>query len=109
MALDELVDLYRITEPYIRPISNLEPRFNFAPMQRGLVVRLDKEGRREPVMMRWGLVPNWAKDDKDGARCINAKAETVAEFRGFRVSWPAPCTLRLRGNPRASATNHNFT
>jgi putative SOS response-associated peptidase YedK len=49
----ELVDLYRITEPYIRPISNLEPRFNFAPMQRGPVVRLDKEGRREPAMMRW--------------------------------------------------------
>jgi putative SOS response-associated peptidase YedK len=39
-----LVDLYRITEPYIAPISNLEPRFNFAPMQRGIVVRLDKEG-----------------------------------------------------------------
>ena len=59
----ELVDLYRITEPYIHPISNLEPRFNFAPMQRGVVVRLDKEGRREPVMMRWGLVPSWSKDD----------------------------------------------
>ena len=38
----ELVDLYRITEPYIHPISNLEPRFNFAPMQRGVVVRLVK-------------------------------------------------------------------
>ena len=63
----ELVDLYRITEPYIHPISNLEPRFNFAPMQRGVVVRLDKEGRREPVMMRWGLVPSWSKDDKVGA------------------------------------------
>jgi hypothetical protein len=37
----ELVDLYRITEPYIRPSSNVEPRFNFAPMQRGVVVRLD--------------------------------------------------------------------
>ena len=48
----ELVDLYRITEPYIHPISNLEPRFNFAPMQRGVVVRLDKEGRREPVISR---------------------------------------------------------
>jgi putative SOS response-associated peptidase YedK len=42
----ELVELYRITEPYIAPISNLEPRFNFAPTQRGPVVRLDKEGRR---------------------------------------------------------------
>ena len=74
----ELVELYRITEPYIRPISNLEPRFNFAPMQRGPVVRLDKECRREPVIMRWGLVPSWSKDDKAGATMINAKAETVA-------------------------------
>jgi putative SOS response-associated peptidase YedK len=75
----ELVELYRITEPYIHPNSNLEPRFNFAPMQRGVVVRLDKEGRREPVMMRWGLVPSWSKDDKSGAAMINAEAETVAE------------------------------
>ena len=44
----ELVELYQITEPYIAPISNLDPRFNFAPMQRGPVVRLDKEGRHEP-------------------------------------------------------------
>ena len=43
----ELIDLYLITEPYIHPISNLEPRFNFAPVQRGVVVRLDEEGRRE--------------------------------------------------------------
>jgi hypothetical protein len=70
----ELVDLYRITEPYIHPISNLEPRFNFAPMQRG------------PVMMRWGLVPTWSKDDKAGAAMINAKAETVAEKSTFRAA-----------------------
>jgi putative SOS response-associated peptidase YedK len=42
----ELVELYRITEPYIAPIPNLEPHFKFAPMQRGIVVCLDKEGRR---------------------------------------------------------------
>jgi putative SOS response-associated peptidase YedK len=70
---------YRIAGPYIRPVSNLEPRFNFAPMQRGIVVRLDKEGRRDLVMMRWGLVPSWSKDDTAGAAMINAKAETVAE------------------------------
>ena len=94
----ELVDLYRITEPYIRPISNFEPRFNFAPMQRGPVVRLDKEGRREPVIMRWGLVPSWSKDDKDGARCINAKAETVAEKPSFRAAFKArPCLVPADG------------
>ncbi|MGD0191468.1 MAG: SOS response-associated peptidase family protein [Rhizomicrobium sp.] len=46
--------LYRITEPYIHPASNLEPRYNFALLQRGIVIRLDEEGRREPVVIRWG-------------------------------------------------------
>ena len=81
----ELVELYRITEPYIRPISNLEPRFNFAPMQRGPVVRLDKEGRREPVIMRWGLVPSWSKDDKDlRGRRGAAAAQVLGKLLTFR-------------------------
>jgi putative SOS response-associated peptidase YedK len=94
----ELVELYRITEPYIHPISNLEPRFNFAPMQRGVVVRLDKEGRRQPVIMRWGLVPSWSKDEKSGAAMINAKAETVAEKPAYRAAFKArPCLVVADG------------
>jgi putative SOS response-associated peptidase YedK len=94
----ELVELYRITEPYIRPISNLEPRFNFAPMQRGPVVRLDKEGRRQPAIMRWGLVPSWSKDDKAGAAMINAKSETVAEKPAYRAAFKArPCLVIADG------------
>src|SRR5215469_11534155 len=46
----ELVELYRITEPYLIPPSRLRPRFNFAPTDTGPVVRLDREGRRQPVM-----------------------------------------------------------
>jgi putative SOS response-associated peptidase YedK len=83
----ELVELYRITEPYLGAALNLEPRYNFAPQQRGVVIRLDREGRREPVMMRWGLVPSWAKDDKGGAKMINAKAETVAEKPAYRSAF----------------------
>ncbi|HEY6578622.1 MAG TPA: SOS response-associated peptidase [Rhizomicrobium sp.] len=94
----ELVELYRITEPYIGPISNLQPRFNFAPMQTGVVIRLDKEGRREPAMMRWGLVPSWAKDDLAGAKCINAKAETVADKPSFRAAFKSrPCLVPADG------------
>lgn len=43
----ELVELYRITEPYIHPVSNMRLQYNFAPMQCGMVVRFDKERRRE--------------------------------------------------------------
>jgi len=37
-------------------------------------------------MVRWGLVPSWAKDEKMGARMINARGETVAEKPSFRAA-----------------------
>ena len=52
-------------------------------------MRLHKEGRREPAIMRWGLVPSWSKDDKAGAAMINAKAETVAEKPAYRAAFKA--------------------
>ena len=39
---------------------------------------------RELRIVRWGLVPFWAKDVKIGSRMINARAETVAEKPAFR-------------------------
>jgi putative SOS response-associated peptidase YedK len=39
---------------------------------------------RELRVMRWGLVPFWAKDPKIGSRMINARAETVGEKPAFR-------------------------
>ena len=94
----ELVELYRITEPYLTPLSNLQPRFNFAPTDTGPVVRLDRDGRREPAMMRWGLVPSWAKDAKGGAAMINAKAETVTEKSAYRKAFVSrPCLVPANG------------
>jgi putative SOS response-associated peptidase YedK len=43
-----------------------------------------REPERELRVMRWGLVPFWAKDVKIGSRMINARAETVAEKPAFR-------------------------
>jgi putative SOS response-associated peptidase YedK len=53
------------------------------------VVRLDPQRRRELVMMRWGLIPSWAKDTKIGAKFINARAETVATQPAFRDAFRA--------------------
>ena len=39
------------------------------------------------VMLRWGLIPSWAKDTKIGNQCINAKAEAVAEKPAFRSAF----------------------
>ena len=64
---------------------NLRPRYNIAPTDEVLVVRLAKDERsREPAMMRWGLVPWWAEDIRIGAKTINARAETVASKPAFR-------------------------
>jgi putative SOS response-associated peptidase YedK len=58
------------------------PRFNVAPTQTLPVITRNSPNRME--MMRWGLVPSWAKDMSIGSRMINARAETVAEKPAFR-------------------------
>ncbi len=64
---------------------NLAPRYNIAPTQHVAAVRPAASGAgRELAMLRWGLVPGWAKDVSIGARMINARAETVAEKPAFR-------------------------
>jgi putative SOS response-associated peptidase YedK len=42
---------------------------------------------RELRLVRWGLVPSWAKDTKVGSRLINARAETVAVKPSFRSAF----------------------
>jgi putative SOS response-associated peptidase YedK len=44
----------------------------------------EREGVRELRVVRWGLVPFWAKDISIGSRLINARAETVATKPAFR-------------------------
>jgi putative SOS response-associated peptidase YedK len=68
----------------VDPPRELKPRFNIAPTQTIPIVRANKEGSRELALVRWGLVPSWAKDEKIGARMINARGETVAEKPSFR-------------------------
>jgi putative SOS response-associated peptidase YedK len=59
-------------------------RFNVAPGDDVLTVTTSREGERRPDILRWGLVPHWAKDPKTGFKMINARAETVAEKPAFR-------------------------
>ena len=77
-------ELAEIFEVAARP--NLAARYNIAPGQDILVTRAagGEGGGREFAMLRWGLVPHWAKDPAIGNRMINARAETVAEKPSFR-------------------------
>lgn len=72
----------------LEAMPQIAPRYNIAPGQRVLAVRVDAEAaRRVAVSLRWGLVPSWAKDPSIGTRMINARSETVAEKAAFRSAF----------------------
>lgn len=66
---------------------DIEARYNIAPTQYVAAIRNDERGEREIAMLRWGLVPFWAKDPAIGNRMINARSETVAEKPSYRNAY----------------------
>src|SRR6516165_4284986 len=71
--------------PPERPIPNFPPSRNAAPTDSLPVVRFDaKAGQRSLDVLRWGLIPYWAKDMKVGFANINAKAEGIENKPAFR-------------------------
>lgn len=79
----QIVELYKLTgdQPF-----ELKPRYNVAPSQKVPVVR-ERAGRRELALLRWGLIPAWAKEAAIGYKMINARAETVATAPSFRAAF----------------------
>lgn len=65
------------------PVPDYAPSYNIAPSQGVLAVIRDEDANRAGLL-RWGLVPSWAKDPKVGYRMINARAESAAEKPSFR-------------------------
>jgi putative SOS response-associated peptidase YedK len=69
------------------PLPNVPPRYNIAPTQDVLAVRRNSEtGERSLDLLRWGLIPHWAKDAAIGAKMFNARAETLAQKPAFRTA-----------------------
>ncbi len=68
----------------VAAVPELAPRCNIAPAQPILAIRADARARREAVLLKWGLLPSWAKDLAMAARLANARGETVAEKPAFR-------------------------
>jgi putative SOS response-associated peptidase YedK len=67
---------------------DLSSRYNIAPSQSVAVVRhLPGKSFLQLDMLRWGLVPHWAKDMKIGYKMINARAETLAQKPSFRSAF----------------------
>jgi putative SOS response-associated peptidase YedK len=77
---------FRIPDDY--PAPNYAASWNVAPTDKLPIVRYNaKENHRTLDLMRWGLVPYWAKDLKIGASAINAMAETVDTKSMFRKAF----------------------
>ena len=64
---------------------NFPPRYNVAPTQPIAIVRLH-DGKRQFVLMRWGLIPSWVKDPKTFSLLINARGESVIDKPAFRAA-----------------------
>jgi putative SOS response-associated peptidase YedK len=85
---DDLVEEFETVET---PEQALPPSYNVAPTQDVYAV-VERPPRGEPEaaavralrVVRWGLVPSWAKDPSIGNRMINARMETVADKPAFR-------------------------
>ena len=78
----------RFSIPPEYPAPNFPPSYNVAPTDNLPIVRYDaKAGHRTLDLMRWGLIPYWAKDIKIGFSTINAMAETVNKKPVFREAF----------------------
>jgi putative SOS response-associated peptidase YedK len=94
---------YTFRVPVQEPINK---RFNIAPTQQAPVIRLSKDATREVALLRWGLVPFWAKDLKIGTKTINARSEGIEAKPAFRDALkqrrcvvPATGFFEWRGEP----------
>jgi putative SOS response-associated peptidase YedK len=70
-----------------RETPNFPARYNIAPTQAVAVVCLDQEGRRAFRLLRWGLLPSFAKSPKEFPTLINARAEGVSTKPAFRAAF----------------------
>ncbi len=79
---------------------NYLQRFNGAPTQDFPILRYDPEvEERTLALMRWGLIPAWAKDDKIGYSTFNARSEELTGKPTFRAAWKASrrCIVPVTG------------
>lgn len=73
-----------VTRFELDEVIDFAPRYNIAPGTDVPTIRQSPEGKRVMHLLRWGLVPHWAKDPGIGAKLSNARGETVADKRSFR-------------------------
>jgi putative SOS response-associated peptidase YedK len=78
----KLVEIFGLLDPKIQ----LEPRYNIAPTQLVACIR-QSDGFRSLELLRWGLLPVWARHISEGAKMINARSESVATKPAFKSAF----------------------
>lgn len=78
----EIADAFDVDEEV--EDCELGPRYNVAPSQGILSLRIRPGAARELALLHWGLIPSWSKDRSTGYRMINARSETAAVKPSFR-------------------------
>jgi putative SOS response-associated peptidase YedK len=76
-----LAERFDVTE--LRPVGDLEPNYNVAP-RADVPVIAERHGERVLDVLRWGLIPSWAKDTSIGDRLINARGEKLTTSNAFK-------------------------
>jgi putative SOS response-associated peptidase YedK len=66
---------------------NFTADWNKPPTEPLLVAICSESGKRIPKMMRWGLLPHWAKDEKLSYSTFNARAEEFTTKPAFKDAW----------------------
>lgn len=74
------------------------PRYNVAPTTNILAVRQGRDGERELVRLKWGLVPHWSVEPTTSYSTVNAKGETVDTKPAFRSAFKSRrCLIPVDG------------
>lgn len=74
---------------HLAAVPSFPPRYNIAPCQPVVAVRLDAGGFRELATLRWGLIPPWANDPRVANKLITARSETATTKPAFRHAFRA--------------------
>ena len=85
-AAKDFGELIKMVGVVMARVPFFAPRYNIAPTQMAAVIYKE---RHEPAvkLMRWGLIPSWAKDESVGNALINARSETLESRTAFREAF----------------------
>jgi len=85
-AAKDFGELIKLMGIVMARVPFFAPRYNIAPTQMAPVI-FHEHNQPAVKLMRWGLIPSWAKDESTGNALINARSETIESRTAFREAF----------------------